>query len=513
MSFDPRNFFPIDTDDAQRPPQLPPIASAAPLRPSPLEPSAQTDDDNLHNVKFPHRKPKSLNQAVPPPTKETSTLPAYVDPADLKNRTRMWQKLDFYQLPKPGTSSLPTATTGTAPLPPILVLNDLHQPPPSAALFPPITENEGNEQTQDAAPSKQDASETICTLKKKEDGTTVSTNWRKQKRVQARGRVHWTDQETADLLEGVKKHGLGKWKNILKDEDFHFNPRRTGIDLKDRYRTCCIVQDKAKKEALEASQPSAPSLPKETKSVPGPMVTNLPHESSGASSKASLADESVKSLKVEFENYSIKDFQSWSGRGLPNFDEKNLARFARWPVEDDSRLVRGFRKYGFKWSFMASDPEVGLGHRTSAQIRDRFRHLFPDNYRDNNNVLPRQDLIDFSEDHGFTLPPLNRDLWKTAQQPDTSGGPSSSTTRTKPPSAVHANDTTNWLQLSNQELNLDYEDARGVNVDPLDELDFGSQLAPLRYPYDQDWDDDGFDSSLQLPPMLFPPETDDASKE
>ena len=550
MSFDPRYFYPSDTDDTQRPPLLPPIASAAPLRPSPLEPNARTDDDSLHNVKFTHTGPISPSQTAPL-IEEASTLPAYVDPADLKNRPRKWQKLDFYQLPKPSNSSLPAAATGAAPLPPILILNDLHQPPPSAALFPPITENEAHGQSQDAVPSIQDTSETRSILNNRADSTTVGTNWRKQKRVQSRGRVHWTEQETADLLEGVKKYGLGRWKNILIDEDFHFNPRRTGIDLKDRYRTYCIAKDRAKAELAESKQPSArggntqqldtPARQNQTEPVPGSRLIS-PSQPSDSSSRVVLTDDSMRTLKVKFENYSIADFKSWNGAGLPTFEENNLARFARWPAIDDAKLERGFRKHGFKWSLIASDPEIGLGHRTAAKIRDRFRIIFPQNYRDNNPLLPtsmlntdidiqetgkkandnvsmarstrnpgRQDLDDSTEDHAFTLPPLNRDLWKTTQSSDTIS-PSSSTTRAKPPPAVYATDAINWLQPGNQELNLDYEDARGINLDSLDDdLDFGGQLAPLRYPYDQDWTEDGFDSSLQLPPMmLFPPETDDA---
>ncbi|KAJ9178568.1 hypothetical protein P3X46_010444 [Hevea brasiliensis] len=52
----------------------------------------------------------------------------------------------------------------------------------------------------------------------------------------------WTVEEEA-LLNGVAKHGPGKWKNILKDPDFApFLTQRSNIDLKcelmleERYR-------------------------------------------------------------------------------------------------------------------------------------------------------------------------------------------------------------------------------------------------------------------------------------
>ncbi|KAI8870971.1 hypothetical protein GQ42DRAFT_113105, partial [Ramicandelaber brevisporus] len=46
----------------------------------------------------------------------------------------------------------------------------------------------------------------------------------------------WTEQETKDLLKGCQKYGLGAWKRILRDTEFHFD-NRTSVDLKDRFRT------------------------------------------------------------------------------------------------------------------------------------------------------------------------------------------------------------------------------------------------------------------------------------
>ncbi|KAJ0006774.1 hypothetical protein Pint_29250 [Pistacia integerrima] len=43
----------------------------------------------------------------------------------------------------------------------------------------------------------------------------------------------WTAEEEEALLAGVAKHGLGKWKNILKDPEFaSFLIDRSNIDLK-----------------------------------------------------------------------------------------------------------------------------------------------------------------------------------------------------------------------------------------------------------------------------------------
>uniref|UniRef100_A0A7M5XG04 Uncharacterized protein n=1 Tax=Clytia hemisphaerica TaxID=252671 RepID=A0A7M5XG04_9CNID len=50
-----------------------------------------------------------------------------------------------------------------------------------------------------------------------------------------KGRVCFTKKEEENLLEGVKKYGFGCWAKILKN--YHFNPCRANVSLKDKYRT------------------------------------------------------------------------------------------------------------------------------------------------------------------------------------------------------------------------------------------------------------------------------------
>jgi len=40
----------------------------------------------------------------------------------------------------------------------------------------------------------------------------------------------------------------------------------------------------------------------------------------------------------------------------------------------------GFGKYGGKWSSIQKDETLGLSHRRSTDLRDRFRNAFPDRY-------------------------------------------------------------------------------------------------------------------------------------
>lgn len=43
----------------------------------------------------------------------------------------------------------------------------------------------------------------------------------------------WTAEEEYALKAGVKKHGIGKWRNILKDPEFSMALQlRSNIDLK-----------------------------------------------------------------------------------------------------------------------------------------------------------------------------------------------------------------------------------------------------------------------------------------
>ncbi|KAF2452549.1 hypothetical protein BDY21DRAFT_258490, partial [Lineolata rhizophorae] len=48
-------------------------------------------------------------------------------------------------------------------------------------------------------------------------------------------RNKWTEEETACLLKGVARFGIGSWKKILSHADYSFNGR-SAIDLKDRFR-------------------------------------------------------------------------------------------------------------------------------------------------------------------------------------------------------------------------------------------------------------------------------------
>ncbi|KFK41697.1 hypothetical protein AALP_AA2G161200 [Arabis alpina] len=55
-------------------------------------------------------------------------------------------------------------------------------------------------------------------------------------------KLKWTAEEEKALLDGIEKHGSGKWKNILRDPEFtHRLTSRSNIDLKDKWRNMCVA--------------------------------------------------------------------------------------------------------------------------------------------------------------------------------------------------------------------------------------------------------------------------------
>ncbi|XP_010274393.1 PREDICTED: telomere repeat-binding factor 1-like [Nelumbo nucifera] len=52
----------------------------------------------------------------------------------------------------------------------------------------------------------------------------------------------WTSEEEAALKAGIKKHGAGKWRTILKDPEFSgVLALRSNVDLKDKWRNMCVM--------------------------------------------------------------------------------------------------------------------------------------------------------------------------------------------------------------------------------------------------------------------------------
>jgi hypothetical protein len=169
---------------------------------------------------------------------------------------------DYIHLPRPQQQNQgPRA-------PPLLptIVNGIHEPPPNAALLPPMETNTQARMDQrhnagttggaairgraDARPpekmlnspaievmemdSEPEHVGDLQAVEEKVVDLSLMTEPEKQQKQRKVPRK-WSDDETRDLLLGVEKHGSGKWKLILEDATYSFKDRTT-VDLKDRYR-------------------------------------------------------------------------------------------------------------------------------------------------------------------------------------------------------------------------------------------------------------------------------------
>lgn len=147
-------------------------------------------------------------------------------------------------------------------------------------------------------------------------------------------RLRWSEEETQNLVDGCKVHGVGNWKKILMDPRYGFN-NRTAVDLKDRFRT---------------------SFPEEyARLYPNARTHKSKRVASGFGSPQGPAGQSA----------------------LVKINRKERRLFTR---EEDHRLLEGFERHGAAWSKIQRDESLGLGDRRSTDLRDRFRNAFPDRY-------------------------------------------------------------------------------------------------------------------------------------
>lgn len=233
--------------------RIPPLIDPLPFlpasldRPSPLEPNARvnTHIDN-ETAKLTGRR-KALAEAKPLGDTESSDLrplqeSSRNDLRPIQKSPRKRQKLydhehiaDFVQLPKPKSAA---KEDKPPPFQPVSVLNELHEPPPSAALFPPITPGTTPHQQEwevEKKASKADAADGKSASAKKATNKKGKGDKPPPKRVSLRPqRLMWSETEISQLVKGVAIYGMGKWKKILNHPEFTFHKERTAVDLKDR---------------------------------------------------------------------------------------------------------------------------------------------------------------------------------------------------------------------------------------------------------------------------------------
>lgn len=316
------------------------------------------------------------------------------------------------QLPKPPLA--PRKTAKRPRIPPLL--QGLHQPPPlppKNQLFPPISERSGlgngasdrfglssaipTSNTEEVVKARISPEKRNEPAKIVEDQTDISTDTlivpgehrrssentpdpppavqntdrTHPKAKTSRKRTKWSQKETEDLLMGVRRFGIGSWKQILECADFNFQ-RRTAVDLKDRFRICRPGEGlKARKGATtNVATTSNPTEAGSTTGNPAPMPTETASNKSGApAQEASTEDNMTNDTAVAKPKDVYGPFPKSNRRARRHFSE-----------EDDRNLLEGFERHGTIWRAIRDDFELGFSMRHPTDLRDRFRIRYPEEF-------------------------------------------------------------------------------------------------------------------------------------
>ncbi|KAH7322834.1 hypothetical protein B0I35DRAFT_426566 [Stachybotrys elegans] len=180
----------------------------------------------------------------------------------------------------------------------------------------------------------------------------------KKRRFSKGTRRRWSDEETENLIKGVRKHGVGKWRVILNDKEFKFE-NRTATNLKDRFRTCYP----------DGFLPHAPAVEYST--------SNSEEEKGPTASQDEESGETNKLGEIDAVSPT-----SMSGAGIYPSPRK-LERRKRQPFEarHDSEILDGLRRHGPAWTKIQRNSTSDLSYRRPTDLRDRIRNRFPDLYK------------------------------------------------------------------------------------------------------------------------------------
>ncbi|RGP77441.1 myb dna- containing [Fusarium longipes] len=304
--------------------------------------------------------------------------PEVIDDASNKKRHRSSHvKDDFVQLPQPLKKQ--KATQQAPVMPPII--NGLHEPPPHAALFPPISSESfhGSDGSQikvlpEILPEFTQPSQEI--------DTDLITN--KARKRTAKPRRKWSEEETNHLLLGVNRHGVGKWTSILEDTDFTFNDRTAG-DLKDRFRTCCPDELRKSNRSLHNELP-----PWSVRETSHKGKTDIHLEKILIDGDAAFAKDAALALQQDTDTSPKKKKSRAHRKRMEDLVElgihgpfKKSRRRERRPFteQDDTEILEGLDIHGPAWTKIQRDPRFNLSSRQPTDLRDRVRNKYADVYQ------------------------------------------------------------------------------------------------------------------------------------
>ena len=239
-------------------------------------------------------------------------------------------------------------------------LSGLHQPPPDARILPSISTQQrvvppGTSTQPEKTDSDGAASSVVNPQTQSDPPKAAVASVKPPARAK---RIKWSDEETACLLKGVARFGIGSWTAILNCSDYHFQ-RRTALDLKDRFRVC---------RPEEYRQPRQPS----------PKCGRRPAKSLGTTSSRKT------DRKTDSELHKLGIVQP--------FAKTERRKRHGYSADEDDAIMKGFRRHGKAWTAIRADEDLCLSHRTATDLRDRMRTKFPKEYAQI-GLAPRPDVF------------------------------------------------------------------------------------------------------------------------
>jgi hypothetical protein len=358
--------------------------------------SSSTDDDGSHKNNqaknttkesnstdraLGSTSPQSLRKILDGGSGNTSSL------SSKKRRIVEASKDDFVQLPQPPKKQKAAKQV----VPPIII--GLFEPPPNAALFPPIAssafhDSHGRNSLNIVPPKEKSkggssSENPLSTVEKRKSRAKEPP----KKEVRA-ARKKWTEEETNQLLLGVHRHGVGKWTDILDDPDFVFNAR-TGVDLKDRFRTCCPIElrEKSPKPRIVAQsiEYSSRKGPIHVKSKSSLMSENIliGEDQFSVDAGMTLDESSIAPLNTTRKSRAHRrKLEDLAQLGIEGPFKKSQRRERKpFSDDDDREILEGYNLYGPAWTRIQKDSRFHLQKRQPTDLRDRFRNKYPEKFR------------------------------------------------------------------------------------------------------------------------------------
>jgi hypothetical protein len=343
----------------------------------------RTNNDRALGITSPQSLRKILSEDVSTSAVGTSKKRSLVDT----------NKDDFVQLPQPPKKQKTTKQV----VPPIII--GLFEPPPQATLFPPIASSSFHDShgrnTLNTVPLKGNGvAELPKAILNPEPESLPAANKESKKKKDARTRKRWTEEETNNLLLGVKKHGLGCWTDILDDSEFTFG-KRSAADLKDRFRTCCPKElrgDTAARKPLSQPTEDHHRTDKPPRSKSSLLSENilindedLPHNPNPSESNM------TKPKKTRTHRRKLEDLVQLGIEGP--FRKSNRRERRPFSEEEDRQILSGYQLHGPAWTKIQRDPQFHLITRQPTDLRDRFRNKYPEKFRseDKRELISQQD--------------------------------------------------------------------------------------------------------------------------